>query len=93
MDHGPKGLAHHGRQAAVNDAGDTLADRELAGQRLRPGGIKRHQWVQAKHQVNALVHRYAGVHGFFQSTVNKILVVNFYRWEKPWQRRAGLHGF
>ncbi|MDB5892458.1 MAG: hypothetical protein JWP47_3289 [Polaromonas sp.] len=74
------------RQAAAHAA---LAHGQLGWS----GGIKRHQRIDAEHQVDALVHGDAGVHGFFKRTVHKILAINIDRRKKPRQGRAGLHGF
>ena len=101
MDHGAKGLAQHSGQAAVNNAWNSLmflrqatahhALVERQGRRAR--GVKGHQRIQTEHQVNTFVHRHARMHGFFQGTVDKVLVVNFYGREKTGQGGTGLYRF
>ena len=56
-------------------------------------GVKRHQRVQAQHQVDALVQRHRGVHGFLQGAVHVVGVVNLNRRKQARQSRAGLHRF
>jgi hypothetical protein len=75
-----------GRQAAAHDA-------LVHGQLGRARGIEGHQRVQAEHQVYAVVHGHAGVHGLLQGAVHVVMVVDFHRRKQARQGRTGLHGF
>ena len=95
MDHGAKGLAQHGRQAAIDDAWDLALVRRNAALHdlghLRRGCVERHQRVQANQQIHAIVQRDRCVHGLLQRPVHVVLVVNLDRWKQAGQGRTGLH--
>ena len=95
MDHRAKGLAQHGRQAAIDyfrnpaplQRHTTLHD---PGYQWH-GGVKGHQRIQAQHQVDPLVQCHRRMQRLLQGAVHIILVIDFHWREQAGQGRTGLY--
>ena len=94
MNHRAEGLREHGGQATIADARDGLLfSRQAALHHGRAGveGIKRHEGIEANHQIHALFKRNAGMQGFLKCAIDKIMLSNFNRREQARQCGAGLN--